>query len=189
MSQRESSDGQEHGDRARCRSGWPMRPSGVCATMCFTQNSEPTRPAVCVPSVSTGPGLMRVDADLPRAELAREHAGDGVHRALAWPSRRPSSAGVRRVTAGADVDDAAALAEVLDGGLRGEQAAEHVDVEDPVEVLLGDRLERREGVDAGVVDQDVEAAIGLDRGVDDCPAPRRPWRRRRHGYRRAAGRR
>ena len=38
---------------------------------------------------------------------------------------------------------------------------------DLVEVLLGDLLERRHLVDAGVVDQDVEMAVSLDGGVDD----------------------
>ena len=49
-----------------------------------------------------------------------------------------------------------------------EQQAEHVDVELLVEVLVGDGLDGGELVDAGVVDQDVEAAIVLDGGVDDA---------------------
>ena len=59
------------------------------------------------------------------------------------------------------------LAEVLDRGLRDEQEAEDVDVELLVEVLRRDGFEGRELVDAGVVDQDVELAEGLDGGVDD----------------------
>ena len=33
-----------------------MRPSGACVTICFSK-SEPIKPAVCVPSVSTIPGF------------------------------------------------------------------------------------------------------------------------------------
>src|SRR5688572_1619261 len=53
------------------------------------------------------------------------------------------------------------------GGLRGQQQAEHVDVEVPVEVFFGDVLQRREPVDTRVVDQDVEPAELLDRRVDN----------------------
>ena len=97
----------------------------------------------------------------------REHAGDGIDCALGGGVDRA----VRRRNAAddrADVDDAAAFAEVLDGGLGGEQKAEHVDVEDLVVVLFGDGFDRRELVDAGVVDQDVEAAELLDGCVDDA---------------------
>jgi hypothetical protein len=37
-------------------SGWPTRPSGVLAIICFL-NSVPMTPAACVPSVSVPPGL------------------------------------------------------------------------------------------------------------------------------------
>ena len=59
------------------------------------------------------------------------------------------------------------FAEVLHGRLRREERAEHVDVEDAVELLLRHRLDRRELVDARVVDEDVELAVALDRGLDD----------------------
>ena len=52
-------------------------------------------------------------------------------------------------------------AEVLDGFLRREEQAEHVEIELLVKVLGGHVLERRELVDAGVVDQDVEPAERL----------------------------
>jgi hypothetical protein len=38
-------------------SGWPMRPSGVSASVSL-RKSPPMMPAVCVPSVSTTPGLI-----------------------------------------------------------------------------------------------------------------------------------
>src|SRR5438105_4150931 len=65
-------------------------------------------------------GIQRVDADLLRAELAGEHAGDSVDRALGAGVNRA----VRRCDAtgnGADIDDAGAFAEVLEGCLRREQ--------------------------------------------------------------------
>jgi len=80
-----------------------------------------------------------VDPDLLRAELAGQHAGDGVDRAL--------SAGVNRAAwrcdaadKGANVDDATPLSEVLHSGLRRKEEAQHVDVEVPVKVLVVDGL-------------------------------------------------
>jgi hypothetical protein len=74
----------------------------------------------------------------------------------------------------ADVDDAAAVgAEALGRFLGGQQQAQDVDVELAVEVLLGDVFQRRELVDAGVVDQDVHAAerlLGLVEQTGDVGA-------------------
>src|SRR6266478_7773867 len=108
-----------------------------------------------------------VDPDLLRPQLAGEDArnpvdgglGAGVHRAV----RRRDAADRR-----ADVDDAAAFAQVLRGRLRGEEQAQYVDVEQPVKRLLSDGGERRELVDAGVVHQDVELSKDFDGGVDDA---------------------
>jgi hypothetical protein len=50
---------------------------------------------------------------------------------------------------------------VLHALLRRQQEPEHIDVEVLVKEILGDSLERRELVDAGVVDQDVEPAVRL----------------------------
>ena len=122
------------------------------------------KPAACVPSVSTMPGLMALTRILRRPEFAREDPRDGVDRALG-----PGVDGrVRRRQAGdrgTDIDDAAAFGEMLRRGLRRQQRPQHVDVEDLVELRLGDRLERREFVDAGIVDENVEAA---DRSRSPC---------------------
>ena len=84
--------------------------------------------------------IQRVDADLFRAEFAGEHAGDGVNRALCASVNRTAW----RCKAASDrtnIDNAATLAEVLHCGLRGENEAEHVNVENPVELVFGDRFD------------------------------------------------
>jgi hypothetical protein len=99
-------------------------------------------------------GIDGVNPDLLRAELAGEHAGDGVNRALGAGVNHA----VRRCDAtgnGADVDDAGAFAEVLDSCLRGEQKTEHVNVKCLVELFFGDGLDGSELVYAGVVNEDV----------------------------------
>jgi hypothetical protein len=111
-------------------------------------------------------GIDGVDPDLLRAQLAGEHAGDGVNRALGAGVNHA----VRRCDAtgyGADVNDAGAFAEVLDGCLRGKQKTEHVNVKCLVELVFGDGLDGGELVHAGVVNQDVEPAVVFDGGVDD----------------------
>src|SRR5215467_2129219 len=80
-------------------------------------------------------GIQRVNPNLPRPELARKHAGDGVNRALCAgvdrSVRRGGSAGDRTY-----IDYAAAFAEMLDRRLCGEQKAEHIDVEHPVKLIF-----------------------------------------------------
>ena len=76
-------------------------------------------------------GTKGIDPDLPWAEFAREHAGDGVDRGLRARVNRT----VRRCEAtgnGANVDDAASLSEVVHSGLRHKEEAQHVDIEVPV---------------------------------------------------------
>ena len=130
--------------------------------------------------------IQRVDADLFRAEFAGEHAGDGVDRALCASVNRTAW----RCNAASDrtnIDNAATLAEVLHCGLRGENEAEHVNVENPVELVFGDRFDRRELVDPLIVDEDVETAIALDGGVDDTLRLRDLGDVTMHGNRFAAG--
>ena len=83
---------------------------------------------------------------------------------------RVNRAAWRREAAGhrTDVDDAGAFAEVFDGCLRGEQKTEHVNVKHLVELFFGDGLDGGELIHAGVVNEDVEAAIVFDCGVDDA---------------------
>lgn len=63
---------------------------------------------------------------------------------------------------GAHQDDAAADGEVLVGLAGDEELATGVDVEDAVELLLGDVLQVTEGDDAGVGADDVELAVVLN---------------------------
>ena len=99
----------------------------------------------------------RVDADASRTQLARQHARDGIDRSL--------GAGVDGALGrqdacdvGADVDDAAALAQMRRGGARDQQRAEDVDVELLAVKRFGGLLDLGELVDARVVDDDVEAS-------------------------------
>ena len=111
-------------------------------------------------------GTEGVDPDLFRAELAGQHDRDGVDRGLGAGVNRA----VRRCDAtgnGAHVYDAASISEVLHSGLRDKEEAQHIDVEVPVKVLLGDSLEGGVLVHAGVVYEDVESAVVFDGGFDN----------------------
>jgi hypothetical protein len=56
---------------------------------------------------------------------------------------------------------------MFDGGLGGEQETEYVYVEDLVEVRFGDGLNGGEFVNAGVVDEDIQAAESFDGCFDE----------------------
>ncbi len=91
-------------------------------------------------------GKNRVDADLARAELIGEHAGDRVHRALAAgiDGRLGGEDGGH---GGGDVDDAGASPRCLAAACVVSSHAEHVDVEHPAILVLGHVLDRRERID------------------------------------------
>ena len=57
---------------------------------------------------------------------------------------------------------------MFDGCLRDQQKTEYVDVKLSVELFFGNRLDRGELIDAGVIHEYVEVAIILDRGIDDA---------------------
>ena len=90
-------------------------------------------------------GIEGVDPDLSPPEFLGERAGDRVHRRFARAIHGPAWQGMAR-DEGAEVDDAAALAQVLDGGLRHQQQAEYVEIEVPVEILRRDLFKGSEGV-------------------------------------------
>ena len=56
---------------------------------------------------------------------------------------------------------------MLYGLLAGEEQAEHIHVEVFVELFLGHLFQRREFVNAGVIDQDVDLAERLFRGGEE----------------------
>ena len=88
--------GEERGYRRDVIQPVPMRPSGASAFQALLK-SEPMKPAVCEPSVSTIPGLSEFTRIL-RGQLAREHPGDRVYRALRAGVDR-TGGGVMAVTA------------------------------------------------------------------------------------------
>ena len=72
---------------------------------------------------------------------------------------------------GGDVDDASVAGgdhRFLRGGARDAEDAVQVDVDLGVELLVGQILSGAEASRSGVVDDDVEAAEGLQSGVDDA---------------------
>src|SRR6202011_6192672 len=131
--------------------------------------SEPMKPAVCVPSVSTMPGFSALTRIL-RAPSSRDSTPVIASTAPLVPLYTALPGGGRRDASddGADVDDARAFAKVLDRRLGSEQQAEHVDVEVPVEVFFGNVLNGREPVDTRVIDEDIQSTEFLDRRVDDA---------------------
>jgi len=110
----------------------PVRLNGVWATAAFSK-SEPIKPPLWVPSVSTIPGLINaVDSDLSRTEFASQHSSDGIESAFSSGVddriRQRDPADKR-----ADINDDAAFAEMLDCGLGRQKRPKHVDIKHPVE--------------------------------------------------------
>ena len=118
-----------------------MRPSGVCASIFLRKSLADDAGGVYAFGFDHA-GIDGVDADLLRAQVPWPATRViGVDGALGGAVDRRRSASAERADHGTDVDDAAAVGvEVLDGFLRGQQQAEHVEVELLVEVLGGDRL-------------------------------------------------
>src|SRR5438132_10829498 len=113
--------------------------------------------------------IHRVDADVFRRELHREHTGHGVERAL---RRRVDDQRRRRLRARdrADVDDGPARRpEVLDRLLGREKRAEDVRVEVPAVLGLRDLFQRLEVVHPGVVHEHVEPPERLARLREEPP--------------------
>jgi hypothetical protein len=54
---------------------------------------------------------------------------------------------------------------MFDGSLSGENRSQYVDVEDSMEVFLGNRLDWHEFVDSEVVNQNIEASIVSNAGT------------------------
>ena len=115
-------------------------------------------------------GHEDVDPHPVRRPLAGEVERQVVHGALRGrvgeDARQRHDAGHR-----AEIDDRAALAaldEILAEHLAAEEHALDVDAQDAVELLLADVEERRGGVDAGAVDDDVDAAAAREHRVEQA---------------------
>src|SRR5258708_21777319 len=112
-------------------------------------------------------GRYSDDADIFWAELHGQDAGDDVDGGLGSAVDGAGGRGCEG-DSGADVNDYAPVgSEVGNGGLGGEQKGFDVEVEVLIDVLDGDCFQWEELVDAGVVDEDVETAEGLDRRGDE----------------------
>jgi len=132
-------------------SGWPMRPSGVARLHHLAEITFGHAGAMQAFGFHHA-GVEGIDANFARAEFAGEGHGDGVDRGFGRAVDGARGQG-HRAHDGADVDNGTTIgADVLDGFFRGEQQAEHIEVELLVEVLGGDGFERREFVNASVID-------------------------------------
>src|SRR5262245_21928158 len=94
--------------------GWPMRPSGACASNCLRKSlSLAASPADEVPSVSTMPGLIELTRILRGpSSLASDRVTGRLGGAVDGSPRRG-----RRGDERADVDDAAAARAEVPGRL------------------------------------------------------------------------
>ena len=155
--------GQEHGGRDIVRLADPAQRRLRHHALLEIGADEP---GTLAPSVSTMPGLM----PLTRMRLGPSSlASTPVMASTApWSPIHRLAGGVMRLTTELML---MMLAPSLKwrGRLGGQQQAQHVGVELPVEMVLGDILQRRELVYPGVVHEDVEPAVGTDGGVDDVP--------------------
>ena len=130
-------------------------------------------------------GADRIDPDLIGAELDRERLGQPDHRPLRSAVRRAQRK-AEAARGGRQIDDRAAARgpDVRHGAARAQVLPGDVDLERAPPVLGRDLLDRsgRPG-DAGVVDQDVDAAELLERqleqAIDRCLV-RDVGRNRRH---------
>jgi hypothetical protein len=117
-----------------------------------------------------GAGLDDVDGDAARAEFPRQALGEGGQRGLRQRvDRQPGPARDPVGEVASDVDDAAALAEVQDGGLARQNRGANVDVQEGVDVCERHVLDLGEADDPSVVDEDVQAAERLDGLADGRP--------------------
>src|SRR5205823_203798 len=99
---------------------------------------------------------------LARRQFERQPLGQSFDGPLCGRIKQGSCHRMR-ADDGAEIDDAAAGAEALDGLLHRENRRKHVDVEVYVKALLGDLRESAETEDPSVVDQNVESSEG---GID-----------------------
>ena len=140
--------------------GCAMRPRGVVASTCLRKSLLGETYGVKAFGLDHT-GVDGVDADLFWSEFAGEGDGDGVYGSLGGAVDGCGGDG-HLADDRADVDDGSAVgADELDGFLGGEEEAEDVEVELLVEVLGCDGSDGLEVVDAGVVDEDVDLAVGL----------------------------
>lgn len=112
--------------------------------------------------------LNAVDGDSARAQVARPAARETRDRGLAGAiqSRARRNGAVRYDAA--DIDDATAVFHALRGLTRGEKHRAHVQIERPIEILFSRLFQRLESKHPGVVHENVQAAQGFDRLLEQA---------------------
>src|SRR6185503_20884107 len=111
-------------------------------------------------------GLDVIDCDLARREVAGEAFGEAGDGGFGERVNAAAGKGHALGIGAADVNDAAAVAEVFRGFLGGDENAADIHSEGFIEVFGGKFFDRGHQRDAGVVDKDVDPAKGGN-GFDD----------------------
>src|SRR5262249_58368802 len=109
-------------------------------------------------------GKDGVDADAPICDVGRERDGEADETSLAGVVGGGDAGTADAGDLGADVDDGASLGREhgLESGAGAIEYAAQVDVDHPLPLGIGQVPGVAAGtIDAGVVDEDVEAAVGL----------------------------
>ncbi len=114
--------------------------------------------------------MHRVDANAERPVAHRRRLRIDPHRALRGAIGGVAAGAADKPHDRADVDDraAAGLCHLLGGELGAEKDAGLVDRDDPVPAVEPVRVADRTAGNPGVVDQDVEPAVGRERLGDQC---------------------
>ncbi len=110
--------------------------------------------------------MNEVDGDAARAEVARQPLGEADQRCLRHGVERDVGLDHPVRQARADRNDPPALAEMRRRGLRREHNRADIDRHDRVDIRKAPVFDRPSPIDAGVVDEDVEAAKRLRRLID-----------------------
>ena len=162
-------------------SGSPIRCSAVLSAAIFWKSSKstPMRSAVCcVIAVETNPGRDAVDVDVEAAELDRERLRHRLDAGLRGRVVQLAAVAERRDRGDQHHLPAAVLGHVRLRRLGREERAAQVGGDHGVPVVVGHLVDEVVADDPGAGDEDVEAAVLLDRPRDRAPRLRRGRSRR-----------
>ena len=150
-------------------SGRPRRPSGVCAS-CHSRIAalcSRVKPECSGDGCGDGAGSDRGDSDAARGQFDGPAAGEEFEGGLRGGVEGVAGPGAL-ADGRSDVDDhALALGECREGGLRQEDRCGEVRGEQRIDGRVRVAAEGLRPYDPRVVDQDVQAAVGVEDGADE----------------------